>query len=283
MENLIEYFANIPSSHRSLILVGGLTIFWLIESGIPLFHFKYNKWRHSLPNIFFTLTTVVINFVLAFLLLNTADWVVANDFGIINWLPNMPLWLYVILALLLLDFIGAYLAHYVEHKVKPLWMVHLVHHTDHKVDTTTANRHHPIESVIRFVFTLMGVFIIGAPIGIVMLYQSLSLVSTQFNHANIKLPPKLDKAISYLLVSPDMHKVHHHYVLPYTDSNYGNIFSIWDRLFGTYMELDRDKLVYGVDVFPDEEENSNIMNLLQQPFQKYKKPTIIPDSENLEG
>jgi len=113
------------------------------------------------------------------------------------------------------------------------------------------------------------------PIGIVMLYQSLSLVATQFTHANIKLPKQIDKALSYFLVSPDMHKVHHHYVLPYTDSNYGNIFSIWDRLLGTYMHLDREKLVYGVDVFPDELENGQITNLLKQPFQQYKKPTII--------
>jgi len=277
LENLINYFENIPSLHRAIIVVGGLTLFWLIEGGIPLFKFKYNKWKHAWPNIFFTLTTIVINFGLAFLLLKSADWVVANNFGIINWIPNLPLWLYVVLGILLMDFFGAYLPHFVEHKVKPLWMIHLVHHTDHKVDTTTANRHHPLESVIRFVFTLFGVFVIGAPIGIVMLYQSMSLVATQFSHANIKLPKKVDHALSYFLVSPDMHKVHHHYVLPYTDSNYGNIFSIWDRLLGTYMELDREKLVYGVDVFPDEVENGKIWSLLKQPFQKYKKPTIKPE------
>lgn len=70
-----------------------------------------------------------------------------------------------------------------------------------------------------------------------------------------------------------MHKVHHHYRLPYTDSNYGNIFSIWDRLFGTYLELDRTKIVYGVDTFPDEVKNSSLKELLKQPFQGYKKPT----------
>ena len=154
-------------------------------------------------------------------------------------------------------------------------MIHLVHHTDHKVDTTTANRHHPLESVIRFMFTLLGIFVIGTPIGIIMLYQSLSLVATQFTHANIKLPKKVDYIISYFLVSPDMHKIHHHHVLPYTDSNYGNIFSIWDRMFGTYMKMNREDLVYGIDVFPDEAENSNIKDLLKQPFQKYKKPTIV--------
>ena len=279
METLLKYFNEIPAPHRALILVGGLTIFWLIESGIPLFKFKYNKWRHALPNLFFTFTTIIVNFSLAFLLFKSTEWVADNEFGILYWLPEIPFWSKVVIGILLMDFFGAYLAHYVEHKVKPLWMVHLVHHTDHKVDTTTANRHHPLESVIRFTFTLFGVFVIGASFGLVMLYQSMSLVATQFSHANIKLPRKVDKALSYFLVSPDMHKVHHHYVLPYTDSNYGNIFSIWDRLLGTYMELDRDELIYGVDVFPNEEENGKIGNLLKQPFQKYQKPTIIPDKD----
>ncbi len=274
METILNYFETIPSLHRSIILVGGLTFFWLLEGAVPLFKFDYKKWRHAIPNIFFTITTIIINFAMAFLLLKSADYVMANNIGILNWLPETPLWLYAVLGILLMDFFGAYLPHYVEHKVKPLWMIHLVHHTDHKVDTTTANRHHPLESVIRFVFTLFGVFVIGAPIGIVMLYQSLSLVATQFSHANIKLPKKVDLVLSYVLVSPDMHKIHHHYVLPYTDSNYGNIFSVWDRLLGTYLKMDREDLVYGVDVFPNEKENSNVMNLLKQPFQKYRKPTI---------
>ena len=117
MEAIIDYFETIPSSHRTLILVGGLTLFWLLEGAVPLFKFNYKKWKHAIPNIFFTLTTIIINFGLAFLLLNTADWVKATDFGIINWMPEMPLWLYALLGVLLLDFIGAYLPHYVEHNV----------------------------------------------------------------------------------------------------------------------------------------------------------------------
>jgi sterol desaturase/sphingolipid hydroxylase (fatty acid hydroxylase superfamily) len=275
LETIINYFETIPSAHRSLILVGGITFFWLLEGAIPLFKFDYKKWKHAFPNLFLTFTTIIINFALAFLLLKTADWVQVNNFGLINWLPDMPIGLYAVLGILFLDFFGAYLAHFTEHKVKMLWMVHLVHHSDHKVDTTTANRHHPIESVIRFSFTLIGVFVVGAPIAIVMLYQSLSLISTQFTHANIKMSPKFDKLLSYIIISPDMHKVHHHYKLPFTDSNYGNIFSIWDRIFGTYMELDRNKIVYGVDTFPDEAKNSSLKELLKQPFQGYRKPSEI--------
>jgi len=278
LETIFNYFETIPSTHRSIILVGGITFFWLLEGALPLFNFNYTKWKHAIPNFFFTLTTIIINFTLAFLLLGTADWVQANNFGIINWLPiEIPLWLYVFLGVLFLDFFGAYLAHFTEHKIKPLWMVHLVHHSDHKVDTTTANRHHPLESIIRFAFTLFGVLIVGAPIAIVMIYQSLSLVFTQFTHANIKMSRSLDKLLSYFIVSPDMHKVHHHNLLPYTDSNYGNIFSIWDRLLGTYKYLDRDKIVYGVDTFPDEKINSSLKELLKQPFQKYKKPTNLEE------
>jgi len=273
METLLKYFETIPSTHRSALLIGGITLFWVLEGMLPLFNFKYKKWKHAFPNLFFTLTTVIINFTLAGLLIYTSFWVKENNFGIINWLPQMPLWLYALLGVLLLDFFGAYLAHYVEHKVKPLWMVHLVHHSDHNVDTTTANRHHPIESIIRFAFTLAGVFIVGTPIAIVFLYQSLSLIATQFTHANIKMSKRIDKLISYVLISPDMHKIHHHYKLPYTDSNYGNIFSVWDRLFGTYMYMDREAIVYGVDTFPDKEKNGSLKHLLKQPFHKYRRPT----------
>ena len=275
MEQLIAYFEEIPSLHRSLILVGGLTLFWLLENQLPLKLTPYKKWKHAVPNLFFTLTTVIINFILAFLLIQTSDWVVTENFGVLQWLPELPLWLHVLLGLLLLDLVGAYFPHWTEHRIQPLWMIHLVHHSDHYVDTTTANRHHPLESVIRFIFTLFGVFVIGTGIGIVMLYQSLSLVATQFTHANISLPKKVDLWLSYVVVSPDMHKIHHHYKLPYTDTNYGNIFSIWDRLFGTFSIMDREKVVYGVDVFFDENANGKIDQLLKQHFQKYRKPTSI--------
>ena len=262
MDSILFYFENIPTSHRSMILVLGISFFWMLEGFLPLVNFKYNKIAHAIPNLFFTLTTILINFGLAFLLVTTSDWVVNNNFGIINLLFDSNLLLYTIFGVLLLDLIGAYLPHFVEHKIKYLWMIHLVHHTDHSVDTTTANRHHPLESVIRFSFTIFGVIIIGTPIGLIMFYQSLSLISTHF-----------DKKLSYLFVSPDMHKIHHHYKLPYTDSNYGNIFSIWDRVFGTYSYLERDSVNYGVDLCGGRITNSNIWSLLKQPFQKYRKPT----------
>jgi len=143
----------------------------------------------------------------------------------------------------------------------------MVHHADTHVDTTTANRHHPGESVFRAIFTLMGVLICGAPMWLVMVYQSISVVLAQFNHANISLPASVDRAISYLIVSPNMHKIHHHYVRPQTDSNYGNIFSIWDRLFGTYEDMNVSEIRYGLDVLSDETDG-NMAFQLGIPFNK---------------
>tara|TARA_X000000950_G_scaffold221276_1_gene266520 strand:- start:167 stop:1009 length:843 start_codon:yes stop_codon:yes gene_type:complete len=268
MENLLLLFENISSVNRAVVIISGITFFWVIEGIVPFKFLNYKKWIHSIPNFLLTLTTIIVNFFFAFLLVFAADWTNENNFGIIH-LVNSSTIISIILGLLVLDLIGAYLPHLVQHKVKLLWYIHIVHHTDHKVDTTTANRHHPFESVVRFVFTFIGIFISGAPIGLVLMYQSISVIASQFNHANIQISNKVDKLLSYIIVSPNMHKVHHHFELPYTDSNYGNIFSIWDRLFGTFMELDKDKITYGVDTDLDEIQNSKFTSLLERPFKKW--------------
>ncbi|WP_108869218.1 sterol desaturase family protein [Aquimarina aquimarini] len=274
MQAILDYFETIPSSHRSFILVGGIAFFWLIEYNAPLFRFRYKKFKHAWPNLFFTLTTIIINFLLAFILLKTSDWTVSHKFGVLQWLV-LPTWATVLLGVALLDLVGAWVAHYIQHMIKPLWMFHLVHHTDNQVDTTTANRHHPGESIVRFLFTTLAIFITGAPIGVIMLYQSLSVLLSQFNHANISLPKKVDTALSWVIVSPNMHKVHHHYKLPYTDTNYGNIFSIWDRIFKTYSKISSNNLVYGVDSYPNINSTTDIKKLLKLPFSKYRSPTEI--------
>ncbi len=266
MDTIAQYFANIPSSHRSLILVGGIAFFWCLETASPLFVFRYNKWKHAGVNLVFTFTTIAINFALAFLLLRATDWAQENDLGILAWLKSTPVFLQLTIGLLLLDLIGAYLAHWVEHKVHLLWRFHAVHHSDPFVDTTTANRHHPGESLVRFTFTTLAVVVTGAPIWMVMLYQSLSVVLSQFNHANIELPATIDRWMSLVFVTPNMHHVHHHHQQPLTDRNFGNIFSIWDRFFGTFAAAPKESLVYGIDSHPDAAEVSSLRSLFLMPF-----------------
>lgn len=272
MKVVVDYFETIPALHRTIIMAGGLAFFWILESTLPLYYMRYDKWHHAIVNFFFTATTIVVNFSLAFSLLWISNWTQAHQFGILPWLPPVSIVLQLVIGLLVLDFVGAYLAHWLEHQVQWLWRFHLIHHTDPYVDTTTANRHHPGESVIRFVFTTFAVLIAGAPMWLVMFYQTLSVALSQFNHANIGLPKSVDRLVSWLIVTPDMHHVHHHFCQPQTDSNYGNIFAIWDRLFGTFHSMARNKLVYGIDTYPDKRESSRLSELLRIPFRRYRSP-----------
>jgi len=280
MDIVIEYFNQIPSSHRTIILVGGLTVFWLIESAIPLFRFNYKKWQHAKVNIFFTITTIVVNFTMAFILVKTSDYVTINKIGFLH-LIEMPIWVFMILGILLMDLIGAWFIHWLEHKVKWMWKFHLIHHTDQQIDTTSANRHHPGESVFRFVFTIMAVIIIGAPMWMVFMYQTLSVVFTQFNHSNIRMPKWLDNTLGLVFCTPDIHRIHHHYRQPFTDTNYGNIFSIWDRMFGTFVIVDNSRLVYGVDTHMDAKEVTNITTILKMPFMPYRESINYDKEEKL--
>lgn len=264
MEDLIAYFEHIPSLHRALILAGGITFFWLLETGKPLFRFRYNKWKHAGVNFFFTFTTIIINFAFAYLIVAACDWCVGNRFGLLQWV-TVPLWVSVVGGLLLLDLVGAYTIHYLEHKIKWLWKFHMVHHADTHMDTTTANRHHPGESVFRAVFTILAVFVTGAPVWLVMMYQTLSAVTSQFNHANILFPQWLDRPLRWIIVTPGMHRIHHHYKRPETDTNFSNIFSVWDRLFGTYLYTPNERLQYGLDVLEGRNDES-IAGMLKTPF-----------------
>ncbi len=280
MEMIVDYFSDMPASHRSAVLIGGLTIFLFIENAAPFFSTQYNKWKHTWINVFFTATTVIINFVMAFILLMTAEFVDNQEFGIIQWLPLSGI-IFMISGLLLLDFIGAFLPHYIEHRVKFLWQFHLIHHTDQHVDTTTANRHHPGESVLRFLFTLIAVIVVGAPMWLVFMYQSLSVILSQFNHSNVKMPEWLDDTLVWIICTPNMHRVHHHYRQPYSDMNYGNIFSFWDRIFGSYVKVDNSKLKYGVDTHMDVKETDDIMTLLKIPFMGYRGSIEYDQEESL--
>lgn len=116
---------------------------------------------------------------------------------------------------------------------------------------------------------------------LVMVYQSLSVVLTQFNHSNMTMPPWLDRALGVVFCTPNIHRVHHHYRQPYTDSNYGNIFSFWDRLFGTFVQADNQKLVYGLDTHMDAQASDSVLHMLKMPFLPYRKPVDYEHPEQL--
>ncbi|PWT71477.1 MAG: sterol desaturase [Bacteroidetes bacterium] len=272
MDKIIHFFENIESWQRTVLVVGGIVLFWLVESAYPLFHYRYNKVKHAGLNFFFTLTTLIVNFVFAFLIVKASDYAYQHQLGILN-LVRLPLWLYILAGMMILDFISSWLIHWIQHKIKWMWKFHLIHHSDTWVDTTTSTRHHPMESIFRAAFTLLAVLLAGVPIWLLFFYQFLSVLLSQLNHANFSFPKWLDNALGWIIVTPDMHKVHHHNVQPLTDTNYGNIFSIWDRIFGTYAYVkDVKTLQYGIDTYPEEKENNSLGKLLKIPFEEYRAP-----------
>jgi len=269
IRNYFDTLENHPVQ-RMIFLVGGLLIFWILEGAIPLIQLRYkkNKFRHAGVNFIFTVIHLIIHTALAILIVMLSDWCRDQPFGIVYWThANTSILLTIIIGVLALDF-SSWLVHWVMHKVRPLWGFHLIHHTDNTVDVTTGLRHHPGDSILRGVFFLLLIFVSGAPMYAVMFYQTLLVLATAFTHANISLPKPVDKVISYILVSPNMHKVHHHWKQPYTDSNYGGVFSIWDRLFGTYKTLDPKEIRYGLDRYYPNEKDEDLVALLKKPFQK---------------
>ncbi|WP_276502362.1 sterol desaturase family protein [Terrimonas pollutisoli] len=268
--NIIDYFSTLEQRpmERMAILVGGLLLFWIIEGAIPLLPMQYkkNKLNHAAVNFGFTIIHLIIHTLLAILIVKLSDWCLHAGFGLVYWF-NANVFMTIVIGVLALDF-SSWLVHFVMHKTPVLWRFHLIHHSDNNVDVTTGLRHHPGDSLLRGIFFLLLIFVSGAPMYSVMIYQTLVVLSTAFTHANISLPKNVDKALSFILVSPNMHKVHHHWKLPYTDSNYGAVFSIWDRLLGTFMKLDTKDIRYGLDRYYPNEKDEDFISLLKKPFQK---------------
>lgn len=269
--NIIHYFQTLEQYpvQRMAFLVSGLLFFWLIEGGIPLLPMQYKKTKlhHAGINFSFTVIHLFIHTFLAILIVKLSDWCLHQQFGLVYWL-HTSIGLTILVSFLALDFFGGWLVHITEHKMPLLWRFHVIHHADNNVDVTTGLRHHPVESVLRGIFFFMGITVSGAPMYAVMIFQTILIFATAFAHANISLPKWLDTALSYVLISPNMHKVHHHWQQPYTDSNYGAVLSIWDRLLGTFKKLEPGAIRYGLDWYYPNEKDEDFVQLMKSPFCK---------------
>ncbi|MFQ5625228.1 MAG: sterol desaturase family protein, partial [Methyloligellaceae bacterium] len=167
-----------------------------------------------------------------------AAWAQTQGWGLLNWL-DWPGWLDVVIAMIVLD-MAIYGQHVASHKIPLLWRLHKVHHTDVDFDVTTAIRFHPVEIALSMLWKITIVLILGAPPLAVVLFEVTLNGCAMFNHANITLAAWLDRAVRLIIVTPDMHRVHHSIYRFEHDTNYGFNLSLWDRLFGTYRDQPRD-------------------------------------------
>lgn len=189
-----------------------------------------------------------------------------RGWGLMNALAA-PAWIAVPVSVLLLDLV-IYLQHVAFHAVSVLWRLHRVHHADLDIDVTTGLRFHPFEIVLSMVIKLAAVAALGAPALAVLVFEVLLNATSMFNHANLRLPRSVDCALRWILVTPDMHRVHHSVVVAETNSNYGFNLPWWDRLFGTYRDqpaAGHDGMTIGVERFRTARDLW-IDRMLLQPF-----------------
>src|SRR5688500_18149817 len=180
---------------------------------------------------------------------------------------NVPPWLAVLVAVVVLD-LAIYLQHVLFHAVPVLWRLHRMHHADLEIDVTTGARFHPIEILLSMAIKLGVVAALGAPAVAVLVFEVLLNATSMFNHANVRLPLRLDRVLRWLVVTPDMHRVHHS-ILPHeTNSNFGFNLPWWDRLFGTYRaqpQAGHAAMTIGIEQFRDPRE-LRLDRMLLQPF-----------------
>lgn len=266
VESFLSFFQEMTSLQKLIWIFACLSISWIFEAAVPLFKHRYKKWSHAGVNLIFLACTMVINVLFGLATVGIFNYLDQNQFGLLH-LVELPIWMELVFAIMLFDLIAQYIVHYLLHKVSFMWRFHMIHHSDTKVDATTGTRHHPGDYVFREIFALITVLIIGAPFAFYMVYKVSTIFFTYFSHANINMPKSIDKLLSYVFITPNMHKFHHHYERPWTDTNFGNIFSIWDRLFGTFVYDDPQKIIYGLDVV-DNERDEDVVYQFKIPFDK---------------
>lgn len=249
------------------VMATAFLLFAAIEIAVPLRRNVLPKSRRWFTNIaLFAIDTAAARIAIPFAMIGSAALAAEEGWGLFN-LMETPAWLAFVATLLVLD-LALYAQHLATHRIPLLWRLHRVHHADRDFDVTTAARFHPVEIVASMAFKCAVVLALGAPVLAVFVFETGFAVATLFTHANFALPAKLDRLARKVIVTPDMHRIHHSSREFETNSNYGTTLSLWDRLFGTYRALPQDpqtQMTIGLDEWQDERPAS-LGFALKQPF-----------------
>jgi sterol desaturase/sphingolipid hydroxylase (fatty acid hydroxylase superfamily) len=251
----------------SIMAVGAL-----LEIAVPLFAAKRDGDRRA-ANLAFTAVSFLTNWLLssiaAVLALSLRP---AGLMSATAWSPTIR----IVLGVALLDFSVGYLSHRTLHMSSFLWRFHRIHHCDDFVDVTTTYRTHPVETVWRFLFSVIPVWLVGIPAQAVVIQRLLQAGFGVIEHSNIRLPKRIDRLVSLVCVTPNIHKVHHSRLFAETNSNYGNVLTLYDRVLGTYTPSERAySVAYGLDD-ADPAQLGSFRALLAMPFEK-----VAPASPSL--
>lgn len=246
------------------IIIGLIVLFYSLEQLLNTqFQFKKRP-QHLFHNILFFGVFCLLNLVWAIVIVFSVEWLNNNQIGLF-YLFDLPLWLKLVLGVMLFDFV-TYWFHRISHLTPVLWRFHRVHHSDTSMDASTFFRGHPVETFLWFgTSNIIAAGIFGLDLIALGLYF---IVSTPFfflEHSNIKFPVWLDKTFGLIFTTPNIHKVHHEQDQFYTDSNFSDIFILWDRLFGTFKYKPPEQINLGLKEF-EEDRKQTFWYLIRSPF-----------------
>lgn len=219
---------------RLSVFIGVLLVCAVLEATFPRRQRNQPRairWMTNLGMVF--LNSVMLKLMSPIAALIVAAYVEQHGLGFFSLVP-LPAVLVILLSILLLD-LAIYWQHVLSHKIPLLWRLHRVHHADRDIDVTTGIRFHPIEVMLSMLYKCLMILLLGAPVAAVFIFEIILNASAMFNHANMRLPLKVDAVLRKIVVTPDMHRVHHSVIPSETDSNFGFCLSVWDRWFGSYI------------------------------------------------
>jgi sterol desaturase/sphingolipid hydroxylase (fatty acid hydroxylase superfamily) len=255
-------------------ILAGMALVAALETFVPLHARARERRAHVVPNLALTATTFAVNALLSLAVVAALAALESRGLGLLRAIA-LPAWAAVAVAIVALD-LATWLAHTSMHRVPWFWRFHRVHHADPLVDVTTSFRQHPGETLLRALF--LAAF--AAPLGVgpaaFALYRALSAANALLEHANLRVPGRLDTALSALVVTPNAHKVHHSRQPARTDTNFGNLFSLFDRLFGVWTPSERGLAIeYGLDGF-ENGARQTLAALLREPFRSERESSAAP-------
>ena len=255
------------SNSVQLVAFYGLFVFLgLLEVWIPLSRLSPDRKKRWTSNLGLTFLAVLVSRALPLSGYGTAIWASSAGVGLLNYVSMPPL--IVLITAMVGRSLSSWLLHVSMHKVPFLWRLHRIHHLDQVMDVTTTVRFHPVEIVMSIGTGILTVASLGLPLWALLVYDPFETAVRIFSHANIRLPERVDRVLRLLISTPAMHRLHHSVFQKETDSNYGTIFSFWDRLFRTYIspaKKDLARMSLGLAV----KEKSKIQSfwwLLENPF-----------------
>ena len=264
-----------------LLFAGAISVLWAVEHVVIALP-EGEKLRHTGVNALFALTALPIELVLSAACLAASRETLDHGLGLVNLFPDpSSAWVKYGLVFVALDLFD-YVYHRLMHHVPPLWRFHLVHHTDQLVDSSTTVREHPGETAIRSAALVLWTVLLGASFEVLLMRQAAETVCAILAHSALRMPPRAARIIGLVFVTPNLHHVHHHNVLPYTDSNFGGVFSIWDRLFGTFAELSPEETVFGLDTHMDAAHVEDFGRLVVMPFQRADEAAALGEGAGSE-